>query len=125
MFNSPLPVLGSTRTSRTVQPTVPREVEEESFWEVAKKKVEAKETKKIEKIETKGNKNQLTREEFDNWCRNEMLKLSGSDDISLLDFCINLDDSQVLSYLQDYLGQSKDITHFAKNFIQKKQHVMD
>ena len=75
--------------------------------------------------ESKKNVNMITRDEFDNWCRKEMMKLSGSDDISLLDFCISLDDSQVLSYLQDYLGQSKEVTSFAKSFIQKKQHLIE
>ena len=101
-------------------------VEEESFWDIAKRKVEEKEVKKpIERKESKKNVNMITRDEFDNWCRKEMMKLSGSDDISLLDFCISLDDSQVLSYLQDYLGQSKEVTSFAKSFIQKKQHLIE
>lgn len=79
----------------------------------------------MEKREVKPSGTVLTRNEFDDWCQQEMLKLSGSDDISLLDFCISLDDSQVLSYLQDYLGQSKDVTNFAKSFIKKRQHVVE
>lgn len=99
--------------------------EEESFWDMAKRKVEEEQSRKVEKREVKASGNVLTRNEFDNWCQREMLKLSGSDDISLLDFCISLDDSQVLSYLQDYLGQSKDVTSFAKSFVQKRQHIAE
>ena len=115
----------SKPTYQSKPTTTSTRVEEESFWDVAKRKVEEKEVKKpIERKESKKNVNMITRDEFDNWCRKEMMKLSGSDDISLLDFCISLDDSQVLSYLQDYLGQSKEVTSFAKSFIQKKQHLI-
>ena len=50
-----------------------------------------------------------------------MLSLSGSDDISLLEFCFGLDDEQILSYLQDYLGMSKAVTTFGKEFLRKKR----
>ena len=119
-----MPALGATRVTRP-QPAV-KEVEEESFWDVAKKKVEkVEQVKEVKKKEVKNARNVLTREMFDEWCRAEMLKLSGSDDISLLDFCISLDNSQVLSYLQDYLGQSKEVTNFAKTFIMKKQQIVE
>lgn len=44
-----------------------------------------------------------------------MLSLSGSDDISLLEFCFGLDDDQTLSYFQDYLGSSKAVRSLARN----------
>lgn len=119
-----MPALGASNVIRSNQPVM-KEVEEENFWDLAKKKVEAKEAKKVEKKVEKRSQNVLTREEFDRWCGEQMLQLSGSDDISLLDFCISLDDSQVLSYLQDYLGQSKEVTHFAKTFIMKKQQIVE
>ena len=100
-------------------------VDEETFWDIAKKKSEKNEMKnRIEKTASLSPKStSLTRKEFDNWCREEMLALSGSDDISLLDFCISLEDSEVLSYLQDYLGQSKSVVNFAKNFNKKRQFI--
>lgn len=64
---------------------------------------------------------EYAKEEFDEWCKKEMEVLSGSDDISLLEFCFGLEDEQVLSYLQDYLGSSKAVTSFGKEFLKKKR----
>ena len=57
---------------------------------------------------------------FEEWCRDQMMELYGSDDISLLEFCRDLDDSQILLYLQDLLGTSKRVTAFGKEFIRRK-----
>ena len=51
------------------------------------------------------------------------MKLSGSEDISLLEFCFGLDDEQTLSYLQDYLGTSKAVTSFGREFLRKKKAI--
>ena len=94
------------------------EVKEDlSFWDIAKKKADT--VKKVEKKSSQG----MTREELNEWSKKEMLRLSGSDDISLLDFCIDLDDSQVMACLQDYLGNGKDVIVFGKEFIRRKQMV--
>lgn len=96
--------------------------EDLSFWDIAKKKADS--TKKVEKkVEKKGSVRGMTREELNEWSKKEMLKLSGSDDISLLDFCFDLDDSQVMMCLQDYLGSSNDVIAFGKEYIRRKQTV--
>ena len=57
---------------------------------------------------------------LEEWCKDQMVKLYGSDDISLLEFCRDLDDDQILPYLQDLLGTSKRVTEFGKEFIRRK-----
>ena len=125
IFQSPLPSLGSSRSNQMSSSTKPM-VEEETFWDIVKKKSEKQQDVKnrMEKKESLSPRsNTITREEFDMWCREEMIALSGSDDISLLDFCISLEDAEVLSYLQDYLGQSKSVVNFAKAFNKKRQFI--
>ena len=68
--------------------------------ELALKEVALRVEKKVEKKSSQG----MTREELNEWSKKEMLRLSGSDDISLLDFCFDLDDSLDMACLQDYLG---------------------
>lgn len=96
--------------------------EDLSFWDIAKKKAES--AKKAEKkVEKKGSVRAITREELNEWSKKEMMRLSGSDDISLLDFCFDLDDSQVMMCLQDYLGSSNEVIAFGKEYIRRKQMV--
>lgn len=97
------------------------EKEDLSFWDIAKKKADT--VKKVEKKVEKKSSQGMTREELNEWSKKEMLRLSGSDDISLLDFCFDLDDSQVMACLQDYLGNGKDVVAFGKEFIRRKQRV--
>lgn len=95
--------------------------EDLSFWDIAKKKAES--AKKVEKKVEKGSVRAITREELNEWSKKEMMRLSGSDDISLLDFCFDLDDSQVMMCLQDYLGSSNEVIAFGKEYIRRKQMV--
>ena len=123
---SKLPQLGKAGTAgatngKTAEKKKKETKEDLSFWDIAKKKADS--TKKVEKVEKKGSVRGMTREELNEWSKKEMLKLSGSDDISLLDFCFDLDDSQVMMCLQDYLGSSNDVIAFGKEYIRRKQMV--
>ena len=123
---SKLPQLGKAGASgatngKTAEKKKKETKEDLSFWDIAKKKADS--TKKVEKVEKKGSVRGMTREELNEWSKKEMLKLSGSDDISLLDFCFDLDDSQVMMCLQDYLGSSNDVIAFGKEYIRRKQMV--
>lgn len=114
--NASLPQLGAPKV-KVVEKKKEEVKEDLSFWDIAKKKADT--VKKVEKKSSQG----MTREELNEWSKKEMLRLSGSDDISLLDFCFNLDDSQVMACLQDYLGNGKDVIAFGKEFIRRKQMV--
>ena len=119
-----MPQLGATGVASTKgAETKKKEAKEDlSFWDIAKKKADS--AKKVEKkVEKKGSVRGMTREELNEWSKKEMLKLSGSDDISLLDFCFDLDDSQVMMCLQDYLGSSNAVIAFGKEYIRRKQMV--
>lgn len=123
---SKLPQLGKAGAAgatngKTAEKKKKETKEDLSFWDIAKKKADS--TKKVEKVEKKGSVRGMTREELNEWSKKEMLKLSGSDDISLLDFCFDLDDSQVMMCLQDYLGSSNDVIAFGKEYIRRKQMV--
>lgn len=112
--NASLPQLGAPKVVEKKKEEVKEDL---SFWDIAKKKADT--VKKVEKKSSQG----MTREELNEWSKKEMLRLSGSDDISLLDFCFDLDDSQVMACLQDYLGNGKDVIAFGKEFIRRKQMV--
>ena len=118
--NASLPQLGAPKV-KVVEKKKEEVKEDLSFWDIAKKKADTvkKVAKKVEKKSSQG----MTREELNEWSKKEMLRLSGSDDISLLDFCFDLDDSQVMACLQDYLGNGKDVIAFGKEFIRRKQRV--
>ena len=114
--NASLPQLGAPKV-KVVEKKKEEVKEDLSFWDIAKKKADT--VKKVEKKSSQG----MTGEELNEWSKKEMLRLSGSDDISLLDFCFDLDDSQVMACLQDYLGNGKDVIVFGKEFIRRKQMV--
>ena len=101
------------QTMQTKQPSELREpVRSSNFLDGAKQKAGIAETRRME---GEGNS-----DAFDEWCKDQMMELYGSDDISLLEFCRDLDDSQILLYLQDLLGTSKRVTAFGKEFIRRK-----
>ena len=103
----------TTQTTQTKQPSEWREpVRSSNFLDGAKQKAGIAETRRME---GEGNS-----DAFDEWCKDQMMELYGSDDISLLEFCRDLDDSQILLYLQDLLGTSKRVTAFGKEFIRRK-----
>ena len=88
------------------------ETPKESFMDVAKQKAGKLEARRME--------GEGGSDAFEEWCKDQMVKLYGSDDISLLEFCRDLDDDQILPYLQDLLGTSKRVTEFGKEFIRRK-----
>lgn len=101
------------QAKQTKQPSELREpVRSSNFLDGAKQKAGIAETRRME---GEGNS-----DAFDEWCRDQMMELYGSDDISLLEFCRDLDDSQILLYLQDLLGTSKRVTAFGKEFIRRR-----
>ena len=56
------------------------------------------------------------------WCAGQMASLTGSDDTTLADFLFSLtSDDEVHSYLTMYLGQSKGVDQFAKEFTLRKR----
>ena len=55
------------------------------------------------------------------WCKEQMLKLNGSDDLTLIAFCMTLTDAtEIRQYLQAYLGTGPKVSSFAAEFIVKR-----
>jgi hypothetical protein len=58
---------------------------------------------------------------LEKWCKEEMEKLTGSDDLTLIGFCMTLTDAnEVRQYLQAYLGNGVKVSSFATEFINKR-----
>uniref|UniRef100_A0A7S3HRN5 GYF domain-containing protein n=1 Tax=Spumella elongata TaxID=89044 RepID=A0A7S3HRN5_9STRA len=56
------------------------------------------------------------------WCATQLKRLKGSDDLTLVQFCMSLDSAvEVREYLSEYLGSSPEITNFATDFIKYKE----
>jgi len=55
------------------------------------------------------------------WCKEQMRKLNGSEDLTLVAFCMTLSDSiEIRQYLTAYLGTSAQVNNFASEFISRK-----
>lgn len=55
------------------------------------------------------------------WCKEQMRKLNGSDDLTLVSFCMTLNDpAEIRQYLTAYLGTTPQISYFATEFINRK-----
>eukprot|EP00557_Chaetoceros_sp_GSL56_P004917 CAMPEP_0176492920 /NCGR_PEP_ID=MMETSP0200_2-20121128/9277_1 /TAXON_ID=947934 /ORGANISM="Chaetoceros sp., Strain GSL56" /LENGTH=1074 /DNA_ID=CAMNT_0017890557 /DNA_START=216 /DNA_END=3440 /DNA_ORIENTATION=- len=59
--------------------------------------------------------------ELESWCKQQMKKLNGSDDLTLVAFCMTLNDSvEIKQYLTAYLGSTPQVNNFASEFINRK-----
>jgi len=58
---------------------------------------------------------------LEKWCKEQMEKLTGSDDLTLIGFCMTLNDAnEIRQYLQAYLGSGPKVSAFATEFIAKR-----
>lgn len=58
---------------------------------------------------------------LEKWCREQMQKINGSDDLTLVAFCMSLTDAnEIRQYLTTYLGATAPVNSFATEFINKR-----
>lgn len=58
---------------------------------------------------------------LESWCKDQMRKLNGSDDLTLVAFCMTLSDPvEIRQYLTAYLGSTPQVNNFATEFINRK-----
>jgi hypothetical protein len=58
---------------------------------------------------------------FEKWCREQVKKINGTDDLTLVSFCMSLSDpSEIREYLTTYLGSTAQVNSFATDFIKRK-----
>ncbi|KAL3762335.1 hypothetical protein ACHAWU_003840 [Discostella pseudostelligera] len=58
---------------------------------------------------------------LESWCKDQMEKLSGSNDLTLIQFCMTLTDAEeIRQYLTAYLGSTGQVNNFATEFIKRK-----
>uniref|UniRef100_A0A7S1GBE8 GYF domain-containing protein n=1 Tax=Bicosoecida sp. CB-2014 TaxID=1486930 RepID=A0A7S1GBE8_9STRA len=56
------------------------------------------------------------------WCAGEMLKLIGSDDTTLMQFCMTLESAaDVREYIREYMGSTPQVSAFASEFIKRRK----
>jgi len=55
------------------------------------------------------------------WCKEQMQRLNGSEDLTLVQFCMTLTDrDEIRQYLTAYLGSTPGVSAFATEFIKRK-----
>jgi hypothetical protein len=58
---------------------------------------------------------------LENWCKEKMMQINGSDDTTLVGFCMTLNDAnEIRQYLTTYLGSTPAVNNFATEFINKR-----
>lgn len=61
---------------------------------------------------------------LEKWCKEQMMKINGSEDLTLVSFCMTLNDPmEIRQYLTTYLGPSPQVNSFATEFINRKVGV--
>ena len=59
--------------------------------------------------------------ELERWCKEQMARLNGTDDLTLVGFCMTLNDAEeIRQYLTAYLGSTPQVNSFATEFLQRK-----
>lgn len=59
--------------------------------------------------------------DFARWCGVQLKAINGSDDVTLAQFCMTIDEpEQIREYLGAYLGAGAAVTRFANEFIARK-----
>mmetsp|Transcript_7748 Transcript_7748/g.11686 ORF Transcript_7748/g.11686 Transcript_7748/m.11686 type:complete len:912 (+) Transcript_7748:77-2812(+) len=104
---------------------------EDDFWGGSAENNSASEKNKKNKSKSANEANQASaRSNFGgmgmppdmaNWAKSELKQLGGSQDITLLDFCMSVADaSEVREVLAAYLGSTPKVSSFASNFLSRK-----
>jgi PERQ amino acid-rich with GYF domain-containing protein len=58
---------------------------------------------------------------MEKWCKDQMTKLNGTDDLTLVSFCMTLSDpGEIRQYLTAYLGTTPQVNGFATEFISRR-----
>ena len=58
---------------------------------------------------------------LEKWCKEKMQQINGSNDLTLVAFCMTLNDaSEIRQYLTTYLGSTSQVNNFATEFINKR-----
>jgi len=58
---------------------------------------------------------------LESWCKEQMRKLNGSEDLTLVAFCMTLSDPiEIKQYITAYLGSTPQVNNFATEFINRK-----
>jgi len=62
--------------------------------------------------------------EFATWCTQQLVKISGSKDLTLVKFCLSVESTaEVREYLAANLGSTPQVSHFATDFIKKMEDI--
>jgi len=58
------------------------------------------------------------------WCSVQLKRINGSEDLTLIDFCMTLQSAgEIREYLAAYLGSNPQVSQFATEFIRRKEQL--
>jgi hypothetical protein len=58
---------------------------------------------------------------LEKWCKEKMYQINGSEDLTLIAFCMTLNDAnEIRQYLTTYLGSTPQVNSFASEFVSKR-----
>jgi hypothetical protein len=78
-------------------------------------------SKKIASVDNSFGTNGSMTPSLESWCKEQMEKLNGTDDLTLIQFCMTLTDrDEIRQYLTAYLGSTPQVNNFATEFIRRK-----
>jgi hypothetical protein len=78
-------------------------------------------SKKVAAVDNSFGMNGRMAPSLESWCKEQMEKLNGTDDLTLIQFCMTLTDrDEIRQYLAAYLGSTPQVNNFATEFIRRK-----
>ena len=95
---------------------------QQSLANLSQKKVTGKkQSSNTQKTMEEFGANEKMSPSLENWCKDQMRKLNGSEDLTLVAFCMTLSDAvEIRQYLTAYLGTNPQVNTFATEFINRK-----
>eukprot|EP00958_Prasinococcus_capsulatus_P004303 scaffold397_cov403-Prasinococcus_capsulatus_cf.AAC.12 len=57
---------------------------------------------------------------FDQWCTDQIFRITGNDNTEMLELCKNLSDSEVKTYLSSFLGDTPDVSEFVAEYLSRR-----
>jgi len=115
---SPMPVVAGVSSTQKINANAAWNMKQAAAAAVPA--AATKQSQKAAAVDNFGANGQMT-PAMEKWCKDQMQKLNGSDDLTLVTFCMTLTDSdEIRQYLSAYLGSTPQVNNFATEFIKRK-----
>ena len=115
---TPMPAIASVTSTQKINANAAWNMKQAAA--AAAPSAAAKQAQQAAAVDNFGANGQMT-STMEKWCKDQMQKINGSDDLTLVTFCMTLTDSdEIRQYLSAYLGSSPQVNNFATEFIKRK-----